>query len=422
MLLLGLFAGGVAGWLLHPAGDVLPPPAPGTSRPSPPSPAGPSRRADAEPASPELTSALRRTPGRPAAPTRPATPSGPAAPARPSTPADAAARSALVRARAERIRQQAQAAIERERRRGEEAERLARQQVDAELAAERARLADQEHGGLLDLIRGLRRTRTPPVGLLSSPEALGRHFEPTSSGGRMDLGRASAAPAEIGDGDVIEVPPGVSVLDVGKLDRATRQGGLPHDLVFDGAGMDRSLLVLDDEFQASGDVVNLCFRDLTVHCNDNYFVDFRKGFTLRLERCRVIGFDMGAGGSTAFRGGAGVLYATDSRIEAGFGRAPYAGNLWRVGTLLARLERCTIVGPVGDVTPRSPSLVVYDGVRFVDLEPREEKQLRAPRTDGVRLLDCRFEQSGQGVDRRRKRQRRNVSEINPAWKVPGPGR
>ena len=412
---LGLLVGGLGMWLLSPAAE-------------PPGPSDLDAASDARSPTAGHGPALERAGQPSAAPqagARPSPPATGAAAMRDAAAAPATARTSkataapasteeLIRARADSIRVGSALRIDQLEAQRRDADAIARRQVEAELAAEAARLADLERGGLLDLVRKLDRDWVSPQGLLTSPERFGAFFERKARGGTLDPGRANASPDSLSHGDTIRVPAGRWPLDVQGLNRASRSKGYPRDLLIEGAGMDQSLLVLNDEFDVSTDVVNLTFRDLTIHADDNYVVQFRQGFTLRLERCRVIGFDMGAGGSTAFNGRDGALYATGCRIEAGFGKSPWRGNLWRVnGVFLARLEDCTIVGPIGDLDTRRNGLIVYDRVQFVDLEAHERKKLEHGR--GVRLIDCRFEHAGDPLAKRFKRDERDVAELNPAW-------
>lgn len=364
-------------------------------------------------ATPGLSGAPARAPGpAPSAPTP--TVGGAESTSAPQPRIRPEDRDALIQARIEVVKAAAAARIANAERQVVDAESIAARLVDDELAAEATRLADLERGGLLDLLRALDDKWVAPVALLSSGEEYGSYFTPRASGGRVSVERVNDDPRELGHGDTVFVPAGCSLLKASLVSRVTQEGAFPHDLTFEGVGMDRSLLVLDREFDINKDVVNLTFRDLTVDCNDNYFVELRNGFTLRLERCRIVGFDMGAGGSTAFNGGLGAVHATDSRLEAGFGRAAWRGNLWRMhGVLLARLENCTIVGPIDDVGPRnSKSLLVYDRVTFVDLEAGERSQL-VTNERGVRLIDCTFKEGDPPHTRRS--ERRSLAEINPDW-------
>lgn len=323
-------------------------------------------------------------------------------------------RSVLIAARTESVRRAAAARGQRAQQRADDAEAVAAQVVDDELSAEAIRLSSVDQDDLLGILRALQRDWVAPVALVASAREFGRHFAARSSGERIGIARINEIPNSLAQGDTIFVPAGRSSLKTRVLTLARADGVFPRDLAFEGEGMDRSLLVLDDGIDISSDVINLAFRDLTVYCDRSEFTSFRAGFTLRLERCRVIGFDKGSGGSTAFHGRLGALYASDSRIEAGFGASPWRGNLWRVSDdFLARLENCTIVGPIGKLGPRgSRSLLVYDHVTFVDLEPRErEMLLRDPQA--VRLLDCTFED--RQAPSTRASDRRSVTEINPDW-------
>ena len=402
----GVLLGGLGMWLAQPAPETVPP--------SPMDEPGDVADTPGDGAQPALNPASGAT--------TPPSAAGEAAPAAPAAvepaPKDGTTADALLRARTESIRKAAAMQIERLQQQERHAEDIARHQLAAEAAKEAARLADIERGGLLQLIEKLDDEWVAPQSLLTSSERFGAFFERKAQGATLDVGRANASPQDVEAGDTIRVAAGSWPLDTRKLTRSRRGGGFPHDLVIEGVGMDKSLVILNDEFDISSQVVNLTFRDVTIHCNDNYFTYFRRGFTLRLERCRVIGFDMGAGGSTAFNGKDGALFATDCHIEAGFGRAPYRGNLWRVrGVFLARLERCTIVGPIDDLEPRgNEGLIVYDNCRFVDVEDRERKQLESHK--GVRLLDCRFEVRDDLTKKRRARKARDVSEITPTWEIP----
>lgn len=401
---IGLVVGSFGVWLLQGETEAPGPSGVEADAPNEDAPTDPQLATTRRPAG-ESTEAEPST--RAAAPTAP-TPSA-------ESPPPTASTQALIDARAESLRATAAERIRQAMQTEQNADSIARAQIELEMAAEAARLADLERGGLLELIHELDDEWIAPQTLLSSAERFGAFFERRTQGGALDVDRANASPDEIADGDTIRVPAGRWSLDTQKLHRAKRGKAFPQDLLIEGAGMDTSVLVLNDEFDISATIVNLTFRDLTVHCNNNYFTQFRGEFTLRLERCRIVGFDMGAGGSTAFNGRDGALFATDCRIEAGFGRSPYRGNLWRVrGVFLARLENCTIVGPIDDLGPRGRGgLIVYDGCRFVDIEERERTRLEKHR--GVILMDCRFETKTPEDPERGRRTQRTIAELNPAW-------
>jgi len=107
-----------------------------------------------------------------------------------------------------------------------------------------------------------------------------------------------------------------------------------------------------DELSTNSEVRSLTFRDLTVDCSDNYLTDLRSGnpATIRFENVRVVGFDMGAGGSVMLAARRAAFFASGCRFEAGYGRSPGSGNLFRVRSgLLARIEDSVFVGPFRSV-------------------------------------------------------------------------
>ncbi|MEZ6010144.1 MAG: hypothetical protein R3F05_20605 [Planctomycetota bacterium] len=322
-------------------------------------------------------------------------------------------RAALIRARIDGVRRTARDQVVRAEQQVQQAEAIATRLVDSELAAEAARQADLERGGLLALARDRRGSVDKALALLASPGELASYFRPRAEGGRVRLERVNADPKELGNGDTVLVPAGRSALKASLLGAAAREAAFPYDLTFEGAGMDRSLLVLDRSLDIDKSVVNLTFRDMTVDCNNNPFVQLRGGFTLFLERCRIVGFDRSAGGVEAIGGSEGVVYARDCRFELGFGPHTWNGDLWRVDdVLLARLEGCTIVGPMREVRPRGQGLVVCERVTFVDLEQRQREELGRHQA-GIKLVSCRFESNDPPFGR--DRPRRSLADISSAW-------
>lgn len=279
-------------------------------------------------------------------------------------------------ARAAGIRAQAEASA-----RG--SERAAARAVAQEIEKERRFLADQALGGTMELLRSLDSSNIQPFTLVEDAAAFGRHFERHVVGPEVD-GAAPASPRQPKPGSVLRFPPGLHTLSVSSWGRAN---DFPADIVLEGAGRDRTVVRVD-EFNANGEVRNLTFRDLTLDAGDNYLTDHRSPdpTTIRFERCRVIGFDMGAGGSVMLAARTAAVYATDTRFEAGYGRSPGSGNLFRVGNgLLARLERCVFVGPFRSVwnSDRGGTLV-FDSCRFENVTV----PLESPPT-GVRFTNCK---------------------------------
>ena len=297
------------------------------------------------------------------------------------------------------------------------AEARARSQVRAELAKERAAQEDLARGGTMAFLKELKSDFNPPWVMLGSDEAFGALFEHKSKGVDVEGGDLKGT-STVGDGDVVRYSAGQFLLPVRSLFNRLE---MPKDLVFVGAGMDETLLVLESELSPRGDVHGLTFRDMTIHCNDNYLHDLRHGpFTLRLERCRVIGFDMGAGGSSMLNGRVGAFFATDCRIEAGYGRAPGFGNLFDVrGALILRMVNCDIVGPFRSVVARANrSAQVFERCRFTKMTGRERRSLRTSQRT-VSFNDCTFdEMTAEEELASRKRTVLSVTDINPTWRKP----
>ncbi|MHC5009781.1 MAG: hypothetical protein ACYTG6_02395 [Planctomycetota bacterium] len=362
---------------------------------------------------------LDRSEARPKAPP-PVEGDGPAlegAPPAPATDAPRAPRDVLEGVDGNRIdaevARRAAAIREAARRSAESAEATARARVLAELERERAALADAARGGTLAMLRALEENWTPPFELLGDAERYGALFERKSHGAQID-GRVLDRETRVLDGDTITFPPGRHVLDAGLFQQWSP---FPKDLLIVGYGMDETLLVLTDELRIRDDVHSLTFRDLTIHTGDNYLESMRTNpYTLRLDSVRVIGFDMGAGGSDMLSGSVGAFYATDCRIEAGYGRSPGSGNLFDVrGTLLARLEDCVIRGPFRSVYYQwGGAAQVFDHCEFVDMDSgiHMRRHLENPGAM-VRFVDCTFEFLPEDAPRRR--ERRPVTDINPAW-------
>jgi len=143
------------------------------------------------------------------------------------------------------------------------------------------------------------------------------------------------------DGSTLSFPAGVFRL----RSLMQEKDPFPRDVTVRGAGMNATLLLVD-ELSTRGELRNFTLRDCTLFTED-YLFDLRQNpSSIQLDRVRVIGFDIGAGGSCmigAVRPGT-VLWARNSRLEGGYGRSPEHGTLWDVRTdaFLARLESCQV--------------------------------------------------------------------------------
>jgi hypothetical protein len=256
-------------------------------------------------------------------------------------------------------------------------------------AAEAKRLADEARGGTMGLLRSLDKDWIPLWDLVGSEEAFGVVFRRQTSGSLVD-GYDLAAEASPGDGATIVFPAGRHPLNHRTL-RAWKP--FPKDLRIQGQGMDLTLLVLDGKLDSGSEVENLQFADLTIHTDSNRLESLRSNpYTIRLERCRVVGFDTGAGGGDMLSGSVCAFHATDSRFESGYGRSPGHGMLFDVrGALLARMERCVIRGPLDQVfNGGSDSAIVFSQCSFLDTRPELRRELEKP-PPGVRLQDCTVE-------------------------------
>ncbi len=312
-----------------------------------------------------------------------------------------------VHRRAELIRRRASEQIA-------QAEALAQQGLEREIARERAVLEDAARGGTHAMLERLNSSWVVPRELLSDADRYGALFErKTAKQGAVADGPSLDPDTRMSDGDEISFPPGVHHLHSGFV-QALRP--FPKDLLFSGYGMDETLIRLSGwstTFGAEG-VHSLTFQDVTIHCGDAPLQVTRKTFTLRLIRCRVIGFDRGAGGTEMLNGGNGALYATDCRFEIGYGNAPTFASLFRVhGGFLARLEDCTIHGPIN--MPRGGrAACLFVRCRFVDMHPRGKRRQFEEPPDGTWFVDCDIDYLDVGEEGRRKTL--PLTTLNPAWK------
>ncbi len=162
-------------------------------------------------------------------------------------------------------------------------------------------------------------------------------------------------------------------------------------------------------------VRSVTFRDLTLHTNDNSLFDARTdGLTIVLDRCRVTGWDCGAGGSVLLDGRGAAVWARDTRFEGGYGRHPDGGNLFRCSAHLGRFKGCTIEGPFRSVTNsggRNASLY-FDHCELVDLADRQVEELQDPPRSGATLVGSTATTRPGGVPE--PPTRRDLADTNPA--------
>ncbi|MHC4931232.1 MAG: hypothetical protein ACYTGV_03470 [Planctomycetota bacterium] len=313
---------------------------------------------------------------------------------------------------AEEIRERARRTLER-------ADVIAAAQVGRRIKAEREAAEqlrrDLARGGVMTLLRGLSDRNGHPFSLVEDPKEFGALFERRVAGPTWD-GTTLKPDEPIPAGATIIFPPGQFTLRVGRLGRG--RDPFPADLLVLGSGMDATIVRLD-EVQATHEIRSLTFRDLTIDCGDRYFTDLRRDepAVIRLERCRVVTFDMGAGGSVMLAARTAAFYATDCRFEAGFGGRPaWDGNLFRVsGGLLVRCERCVFRGPFESVYDRNDDATyVFSRCEFLDMPDRYRTRFERPPA-GVRFAGCSFTYVDNEACSALRRTKRSFKQINPDW-------
>lgn len=358
----------------------------------------------------------RSAPARSAAP-RPRAESAPAAPPADRLPAAEATGNAgrdLVDAPDDARNEEIAARAARKRRAylvaAENAESEAAREVAEEIRHELAFVEDKARGGTMELLRNLGKEGTYLTGLVADESRFSGLFERRTAGPVVN---GPLRPAEtLPDGATLSFPPGVDNLRFPSTDRFAK------DLLVLGYGMDATLVRLDDELDTRGEVHSLTFRDLTIDCHENYFTDLRRApAAIRLERCRVVGFDMGAGGSVMIQAPQAAFHATDCRFEAGFSRAQAGyGNLFRVDAGVVRFDGCLIQGPFSSIYDAGRGTTYrFRRCAIRDAPGREESNFASP-PDGVRFVECTFTYlpaQAQTPDKPRP-----LSDLNPAW----PGR
>lgn len=292
-----------------------------------------------------------------------------------------------------------------EARRAAEIEGQAKRIQDREAAA--AALKD---GDAVGLLRNLKEISPEIKAVVKSGDVFGKWFERKINGPAMD-GATISKENPVVDGATLRFGTGKQVWKVSTLGRGKES--FPKDVLVIGAGRDQTLLSID-EFDADSDIRSLTFQDLTLDCANNYMTDLRaqSGTTLRFERCRIVRFDMGAGGSVMLSARSGVaFYATDTLITCGYGRSPGSGHVFRVsGALLVRMERCTVEGPMyGLFSSGSPAAYCFVDCAFNNV-PELFTQPAKPENLGATFENCTFSGS-----RDAKRTQLILTDINADW-------
>lgn len=186
--------------------------------------------------------------------------------------------------------------------------------------------------------------------LARDPQRFESLFTPRAAASAVD-GTALREGDALAPGAVVQFPAGVFAV----ADLARGRDPFPSDLIVRGAGMNATLLVLD-QLNPREALERFTLEDCTVFTTNCGAVSTSRGAnTLTLRRVRLTGFDCGAGGSYALYLRSAAILAVGCRFESGYGRNPggYANLLRQSGPLVARFEGCTFerVDLAGAVRP-----------------------------------------------------------------------
>jgi hypothetical protein len=293
------------------------------------------------------------------------------------------------------------------------AESTAARAVAEAYRKELAYLEDKARGGAMNLLRGLQGEEMHLLDLVADSKRFSDIFSRVTPGPTLDGSRVSSL-AGVKDGSLLAYPAGMFKLNVDLY-----SGKFPSDVLIKGEGMDYTLVRLN-EISTRHEIRSLTFKDLTIDCGDDYFTDLRhdEPALIRLVRCRVIRFDMGAGGSVMLAANTAAFYAQDCRIESGYGRSPGSGNLFRVRDgLLARLENCLIKGPFRSIFDEDDAATyVFSNCEITGITSWNRDDIENP-PEGVRFENCRLSFMTEDEQRsHRSGKVKPLSAINPDWK------
>ena len=412
-MLAGAAAGAIAGAAVRGAAALLreDPSRDPASRPGPSAAEGEVLRTEIERLRREVA-ASRTAPPSPAVPPpagAPPIPSGQPSVTDLLPPGTPPERVTEARVAAERIRA---AALEAARR----AEATAAGKVKEDMERERVVLEDAARGGTMALLRGLQVTGAHLPELVGDSAKFSGLFARQVQG--PSLTDASWRPKEpFEDGTTIVLGEGAHTWDAAGYQH---RKGFPKDLLLRGAGMDKTLLRIN-ELKSREEIHSLTFEDMTIDCSNHYFTDLRSDspVTIRMKGVRVVGFDMAAGGSVMLAANSAAFLAEDCRFEAGYGRVGAgSGTLFRVQKgLLVRMDRCLVRGAFRSVYDAGAAATYrFEGCAFTECAPRQRGALEKP-PEGVAFVDCTFDYAAtDDADRWDKNSPRSLSDFNPAWK------
>lgn len=285
--------------------------------------------------------------------------------------------------------------------------------IGRELAGQAVSREQLASDNALTVLKGMRDgSAGPQMELVQNRERFAKYFA-CPAGPRIDgaarlasVGSSARTPSP--PGTVLQFPAGV--FDLTGLDVILEDATGCIEVA--GAGMEQTLFRLRAVIPREA-LDRFTVRDATVN-SECGMIDLRLAGVLRAERVRFIGFDCGAGISSAFDAMEGTaLECVDCRIEGGFGHSPSQGALLTATSpaLLARFEDCTIdlvyVGPVG--WP-SGATVLFERCRFQRIRDAINPVDR--HGPGIVFHDCSVDmQSYDGT----LPPRRDPSELNPNW-------
>jgi len=225
----------------------------------------------------------------------------------------------------------------------------------------------------------------------------------TRSGGTALSGADLHEGDPLPDGAVLDFHAGVFAV----ADLARGREPFPRDITLRGAGMNLTLLVLD-ELCPRGALERFAIEDCTVFA-DGGIADVRSApSVVALRRVRLVGFDCGAGGSYAMSLNQGcALQALQCRFEGGYGRNPggYANLMRNTSPLVARFDSCTFERMSLDHALGASVLFVGCVMNDMVDEPR-----------GVELASCSVTVLPQELRWSDEARRRDLNDLFPGWR------
>ena len=170
---------------------------------------------------------------------------------------------------------------------------------------------------------------------------------------------------------------GEGVFDLTRTLKENSFGNLSSDILFEGAGMNKTLLIfgrgIDISFEDK--IKGLAFRDLTldVHNDCLFDVTSKSDVTLDLTRVRIVRFDSGTGGSCLFyiQANPCTVRAKDSEFICGYGRGNMPGTLYGKGDFLAYFFNCKFELMDFDLGKKEGYKIRFDKCKFVNIREDE---------------------------------------------------